>query len=78
MGFLNLLVTGAGVHFMTPAQGGRELLNSCDHRTLVVRELGTIEGQVGKGFTASPDGRTLLFTRLREMGSDLMLVEGFR
>ena len=58
--------------------GGHERLNFCDHRTLVVRELRTIEGQVGTGLTASPDGRTLLLTRLREMGSDLMLVEGFR
>jgi Tol biopolymer transport system component len=76
--FLNLSVNAEGAYFMTPVEGGRSRLNFCDHRTLSVRELGTIEGRVGTGLTVSPDGRTLLFARVGEMGGDLMLVEGFR
>ena len=76
--FLNVSVNAAGAYFMTRVAGGSSRLVFCDHRTLSVRELGTIEGRVGTGLTVSPDGRTLLFARVREMGSDLMLVEGFR
>jgi Tol biopolymer transport system component len=42
--------------------------------TTVARNL----GEVSAGLTASPDGRTVLFTRVDSSADDLMLVEDFR
>jgi hypothetical protein len=42
--------------------------------TTVVRNL----GEVAQGLTVSPDGRTILYTRMAAPVNDLMLVENFR
>jgi Tol biopolymer transport system component len=42
--------------------------------TTVARNLGV----VGLGLTVSPDGRTILFSRVTSSVNDLMLVENFR
>jgi Tol biopolymer transport system component len=41
------------------------------------RLLGSLKGW-SRGLTVAPDGRSILYTRLQEQGSDLMLIENFR
>jgi hypothetical protein len=38
----------------------------------------SLEQPISFGLTISPDGRTLLYEQLDNVGSDLMLVENFR
>ncbi len=40
--------------------------------------LTVLEGNIFEGLTASPDGKTILYMRSKESGTDLMLVENFR
>ena len=42
------------------------------------RLLGTLEKAHQYGLTVSPDGKTILYTRLVNQGKDLMLIENFR
>jgi hypothetical protein len=41
---------------------------------------GTLEGflELTGGFAVSPDGRTILYTRVGSRGADLMLIQNFR
>jgi Tol biopolymer transport system component len=41
------------------------------------RLLGKVEWPLG-GLTVSPDGKTILYTKLGGEGSDLMMIEDFR
>lgn len=55
--------------------GPRVYLNFATGKsTTVARNL----GEVGQGFTVSPDGRTILYGRVDSSVDDLMLVENFR
>ncbi len=66
-----------GVHFIDPASGGTQLLHydfATRRSTTVARNL----GNVFIGLTASPDGRTILYSRVDSSVDDLMLVENFR
>ena len=57
-------VLDAPLHRLDPASGRDELL-------------GRLEGYA-RYVAASPDGRTLLYLRVVDEGSDLMLIENFR
>jgi serine/threonine protein kinase/WD40 repeat protein len=66
-----------GIYYIDRAAGETrlEFFDFATHRpTTVARNLGDVRG----GFSASPDGRTILFTRVDSSVDDLMLVENFR
>jgi Tol biopolymer transport system component len=42
------------------------------------RLLGTLEQVSQNGFAVSPDGKTILYTKAENQGSDLMMIENFR
>ena len=76
----NVVVTEAGIWYMTPSPGLREgsLLQFYDFASKVTRTVYPTERPVGAGLTLAPDGRRILFTQHDRRGGDLMLVENFR
>ncbi|MBP1599302.1 MAG: pknB 18, partial [Acidobacteria bacterium] len=67
-----------GVYFFAkPDEKGRSELQLHEFATGKTRKILTVERPV-MGITASPDGRTILWTQSDQAGSDLMLVENFR
>jgi len=66
-----------GIYYIDRPAGGARLqfFDFATRRsTTVARNL----GEVGGGLTTSPDGRTILFSRMDSSVDDLMLVENFR
>jgi Tol biopolymer transport system component len=57
---------------------GETRLQYLDFATGTPKTVARNLGEVGSGLTASPDGRTILFTRADASADDLMLVENFR
>jgi eukaryotic-like serine/threonine-protein kinase len=68
-----------GIYFFTvPEAKGHKDLNLKEFATGNIRKIRTIERQIFLSMTVSADGRTILYSQLDEVGSDLMLVENFR
>jgi Tol biopolymer transport system component len=72
--------TDSGIYFIDgdPPRPGIHFL---DFATAKVRRLADIPGRPeigGGGLALSPDGRSLLFSQVDEIASDIMLIEGFR
>ncbi len=71
-------VGSAGIYHLGCARDGRVVpVYLRDLATGRDRLLGQVE-DVRPGFTVSPDGRTILYTKMVGAGSDLMLIENFR
>jgi eukaryotic-like serine/threonine-protein kinase len=83
-------VTPGGIYFLSEANTGQPgqrtgtdtqargaLLYYLDLRTGAVRPIAAV-GKVAFGLAVTPDGREVLFSRILQEGSDLMLVENFR
>jgi Tol biopolymer transport system component len=72
-------VTGDGIYFI-PESGmdGKTFIEFLSFSTGKVKRVALIPGQVFLGLSASPDGRSILFTQVDQEGIDLMLVENFR
>jgi hypothetical protein len=58
--------------------GGEARLQYLDFATGKSSTVARNLGEVAAGLTASPDGKTILFTRVDSSVDDLMLVEKFR
>jgi Tol biopolymer transport system component len=72
-------VGGAGVYHVGCKANQRAVsLYLLDPATGRDRLLGKLEGYDGNGLTASPDGKTILYSKLVGEGSDLMMIENFR
>ena len=66
-------VVERGIYFITPSRsdiGYHDFSSDTTRKILTAERAAFIE--------ASPDGRTILYTQVDEVGSDLMLVENFR
>jgi Tol biopolymer transport system component len=75
--WFNWWLFGNGVYYIDRFEGENRLqyLNfGTGKSTTVARNL----GEVSAGLTATPDGRTILFTRVDSSTDDLMLVDNFR
>jgi hypothetical protein len=72
-------VADNGIYFFTKPDGkGRSDLSVYEFVTGRTRKLMTMELPVSWHIKASRDGRTILYTQLDQIGSDLLLVENFR
>jgi Tol biopolymer transport system component len=68
-----------GIYFIPePSDDRRFSIQFLSFGTGKVKTVAPMSGPSSEGLSASPDGRSLLFTQLDETGSDLMLVENFR
>jgi Tol biopolymer transport system component/predicted Ser/Thr protein kinase len=68
-----------GIYFFrTPDKLGHSDICFYEFATGQTRKILTIQRPVGPHIAVSPDGRTILYLQLDEIGSDLMLVENFR
>jgi serine/threonine protein kinase len=75
--WFNYCLVDQGIYYIDRFEGETRLqfLSFATRKsTTVARNL----GDVSSGLTATPDGKTILFTRLDSSADDLMLVEGFR
>jgi len=77
--FLSFAVTEKGIYFIPgPDSEHRYSVRFLDFAGGRSRPVLTLPAAPYPGLAVSPDGRTLLYTRLDRSGSDLMLVENFR
>lgn len=75
--WFNFAVLGRGVYYIARVGTEPRILyydSSTRKTTTIARGI----GEVGSGLTVSPDGKTILYTRMDGSADDLMLVENFR
>ena len=68
-----------GIYFVrTPDEKGQSDLCFYELQSESTRCITTITKGIGYTISASPDGKSILYTQVDAAGSDLMLVENFR
>jgi len=74
------LVSAPGIYLLDgdPPRPGIDFFDFATGRTTRVADVAGPLEPWGGGLALSPDGRSLLFSRIDEIASDIMLVEGFR
>jgi Tol biopolymer transport system component len=68
---------GGIYHLRCTADARPKPLYLLDPATGQDRLLGKLETD-SRGFTVSPDGKTILYTKLENQGTDLMMIENFQ
>jgi hypothetical protein len=70
-------VTDRGIYFLTrsDAEFSIQFFSLATTKTETIAK---VERPTLGGLTVSPDGKTILYCQLDQLGSDLMLVENFR
>jgi Tol biopolymer transport system component len=75
-------IVASGIYFVNPERGALPGVDFFDFATGRIHRVVDLTGRPAAGFggrpAVSPDGRSLLFTQIDEVKSDLMLVENFR
>ena len=82
----NFAIVDGGIYYIdrgapgstTDRQPAEARLEYFDLATRTSRTVARNLGTIGLGLGASPDGRTILYSRLDSSVDDLMLVENFR
>ena len=68
-----------GIYFFTPPDGqGHSDIRLYEFATGKTKKITSIEQRIDFAIAVTPDGQTILYTQVDEVGSDLMLVENFR
>jgi Tol biopolymer transport system component len=75
--WFNFVLVGSGAYYID-RHDGEKRLQYLDLATGRSTTVATNLGEVGAWLTASPDGKTILYTRIDSSTDDLMLVENFR
>jgi Tol biopolymer transport system component len=70
-------VAADGIYCIRVTEQGRRL-QFFDFASGKLRDLAPVDHPTGLGLTVSPDGRSLMYTQLDQVGSDLMLIENFK
>ena len=75
-------IVASGIYFVNPERGALPGVDFFDFATGRIHRVVDLTGRPAAGFggrpAVSPDGRSLLFTQIDDVKSDLMLVENFR
>jgi Tol biopolymer transport system component len=75
----NFAVMDDGIYFIPrPGTDGKASLQFLDFATDAVKTIASLSGRLAIGMTVSPDRRSVIYSRIDESGSDLMLIENFR
>jgi hypothetical protein len=69
-------VNERGVYFFSGWESPK--LQCYNFATKKVETVGKVEGEVAWGLTVSPDSRYVLYPLYGPVGSDIMMVEGYR
>jgi Tol biopolymer transport system component/tRNA A-37 threonylcarbamoyl transferase component Bud32 len=75
--FLDWALFDEGICYINREAERGPVIEFFEFSTEKVRQITELDGQLGPGFTVSPDGRWILFVR-ENAQSDIMLVENFR
>jgi serine/threonine protein kinase len=75
----NYAVMDDGLYFIPrPDAGGKASLQFFDFATNTVKTVASLSGRLAIGMTVSPDRLSVIYSRIDESGSDLVLIENFR